>query len=123
MNGQEFVEAIKRHVRDSSITDTIEFVKKPPGRRPRKKHVELSNWFNSLSDNDKRMVEKIMEEAVDLALFGALCVIDGVRTIEDTDEKTEFQLVGIKGNKSSLINNQKDMDLHDIYNDLTNPVD
>lgn len=123
MNGIEFVEAVKNHVRDAALEDTVEFIKKPPGRKPRRKHVELSNWYNSLSEGDKNMVTRMMEEAVDSALFGLLCVVDGVRAIEDSDEKTNFQLYGIKGDEQTLINKEDDESLHDIYNSLTNTPD
>ena len=33
MNSQEFVEAIKRHVMDAAVEDTIANLRNPPGRR------------------------------------------------------------------------------------------
>ncbi len=123
MNGNEFVEAVKSHVRDVAVEDTIEFIKRPPGRKPRKKHVELSNWYNGLSEGDRNMVARMMEEAVDSSLFGLFCVIDGVRTIEESEEKTNFQLFGFKDDEQTLINNEDDESLHDIYNTLTNAQD
>lgn len=123
MNGSKFVEAIKINVRDVALEDTVEFIKKPPGRKPRNKHVELSNWYNNLSDENKQMVLRMMEEAVDSALFGLLCVIDGARTIEESVEKTIFQLRSIREGKQTLINNEDEESLHDLYNFLTNTQD
>lgn len=123
MESEKFVTSIKEHVRDASITDTLEFIKKPPGRKPRKRHVEMSNWFNSLSDDDRHMVSKMMEEAVDSAIFGFFGVIDGVRAIEDTEEKTKFELYGVRNGCRTKINEDNSEFLHDIYNALTNPTD
>ena len=123
MNADDFVHAIKLYVRDTSISDTIDLIRKPPGRRPRKKHVELSNWFNQLSEHEKLMASSVIEEAVDTALFGLFCVLDGVRTIEDSEEKTIFQLYGMKGGRNILINKEDEESLHDRFNALTNPID
>jgi len=123
MESEKFVTSIKEYVRDASISDTIEFIKKPPGRKPRKRHVELSNWFNSLSDEDRHMIRKMMEEAVDSAIFGFFGVIDGVRTIEESQEKTKFELYGVREGISTKINEDGNEFLHDIYNALTNPTD
>ena len=123
MNADYFIEAIKTHVRDTSITDTIDVLKKPPGRRPRKKLLEQSEWFNSLSEHDQHMLSQVLEEAVDAALFGLFCVLDGVRTIEESEEKTAFQLYAVKAGQKTLINCEDDEDLHDKYNALTPPTD
>lgn len=92
-------------------------------RTVRKKHVELSNWYNSLSDENKQMVLSMMEEAVDSALFGLLCVIDGIRTIEESEEKTTFQVLSIRDGEKTLVNNEDEESLHDLYNSLNSTQD
>ena len=69
------------------------------------------------------MASSVIEEAVDTALFGLFCVLDGVRTIEDSEEKTIFQLYGMKGGRNILINKEDEESLHDRFNALTNPID
>ncbi|ULO09606.1 hypothetical protein H1230_13025 [Paenibacillus sp. 19GGS1-52] len=92
---------------------------KPAGRRPRQKHVELSNWFNQLSEENQLMVRRVLTEAVDSALFGLFAVIDGVRTIEDSSDKREVELYYVRGQVKKLINKPDDEDLHDCFNFLT----
>ncbi|MCX7572397.1 hypothetical protein OS242_21030 [Tumebacillus sp. DT12] len=123
MRNTEFVESIKKYVRDTALSDTIEFIENLPGRKPRKRHVELSNWYNSLSGEDKQKIGEIMAEAVDSSLFGFLCVLDGARTIEKSDKKTTFELYAVKGGGSTRVNSEEEQPLHDIYNALTNSVD
>lgn len=123
MKNTEFVESIKKYVRDTSLSDTIKFIQKPPGRKPRRRHVELSNWYNALSSEDKQMVFRMMAEAVDSSLFGFLSVLDGARIIEDTAEKSTFELYSSNGGRTTRLNSEDGEPLHDIYNALTNPID
>jgi hypothetical protein len=43
-----------------------------------------------------------------------LCVIDGVRTVENTDTKGQFELLHVK-DKSTLLNPPGGPMLHDLY--------
>ncbi|QYR22336.1 hypothetical protein KZ483_04925 [Paenibacillus sp. sptzw28] len=119
MKPEQFIGIIKDQIRDAGINETIEFIKKPPGRKPRKKHVELSEWFNSLTDKDRSNVMKMMEEAVDASLFGLFCTLDGVRSV---GEQT-FELYVVENGDKKLLNDQNEEALHDIYNSMTNPID
>lgn len=122
MNNELFIELIKMHVRDAAIEDVISKLNKPPGRKPRERHVTQSQWFNQLSTDDKNSVKEVVQEAVDEAIFGFLAVLDGVRAVEDSSEhKGEFILMyGLEGVNERLNDPDKEY-LHDIYNGLTNP--
>ncbi|ADP11307.1 hypothetical protein EJP617_16260 [Erwinia sp. Ejp617] len=74
----------------------------------------MSGFYNSQDDKGKAFINKIIKLAADDALFGMLCVIDGVRAIEDDEDKGELVLTYQKDNKSTVLNENKD--LHDIYN-------
>ena len=51
------------------------------------------------------------------AVFGLLCIIDGVRVIEDGPEKSEFRLVRVASDGKETVLNPEDGDyLHDILN-------
>lgn len=53
MDNEYFVEAIVSCVRDTAVEDTLSVMEKPPGRKPRKKDLELSEWYNKQSISDK----------------------------------------------------------------------
>ena len=54
-----------------------------------------------------------MREAADATLFGVLCVLDGVRVIEDSCEKSEFCLTAKRSNGVTTLL-PSDVYLHDI---------
>ncbi len=116
MNNQDFVKRIIEVVREDSITDSIEDLIDPPGRKPSSEDIELSSWFNHLDDNEKEKLIKIIRRAVDTSIFGFFAVLDGVRAIESEPTKGKFELYYEKNEKSSLLNNHKEEYLHDIFN-------
>ena len=116
MEGSEFVEAVRRYVRDESIKDNLHLFSNPPGRAPKTELVELSNWYNALDDHGKEMVRRVVSESVDAGLFSLFCVLDGVRTIEEKDPKGEFKLYYVNGKAKVLINDFDKESLHDLYN-------
>lgn len=111
MNSERFVEIVKE-VRDAAIEDTFSFFEKPPGKKPRKSHIETSQWLNALDAEDKLMLRELVKEGIDYSLFGLLCAFDGVRKVESG----EFKLTYIEDDKESLLNDPDTEDLHDLYN-------
>jgi hypothetical protein len=123
LDSEYFVETIVSCVRDTAVEDTVSVMEEPPGRKPRKKDLELSEWYNKQSIRDKEMIKKALYEAVDSSLFGLFAVIDGVRTIEEAGHKGDFKLYFEKDAEKKLINERSKEYLHDIYNSITNPID
>ncbi|GAB5479922.1 MAG: hypothetical protein Marn2KO_33890 [Marinobacter nauticus] len=117
MEPKQFVAALERECRDSAVEGCLEDFESPPGRRPDPTLVQISNWFNSLAPDDREMVARAMREAADATLFGVLCVLDGVRPIEDGAEKSCFKLIAEKDNKQSVIC-PGTVDLHDLKRSL-----
>lgn len=115
MNSEQFIEIIKKVVRESSIEDTIENLEDPPGRKVSDAEQNRSNWFNELSDSERSNVESIVADAVDEALFGILSVIDGARAIEDGENKGKLELI-YNGFAKNLLNDPNKIGLHDLYN-------
>ncbi|MFC5528346.1 hypothetical protein [Cohnella yongneupensis] len=113
MNSEEFAELIK-DIRDESIDNTYSFFTKPPGRKPRQRHIELSNWLNALDDKDKVMLREFIKEGIDSSLFSLFCIIDGARKVEEG----EFKLSYIEEGKEIILNEPGKEDLHDLYNYL-----
>jgi len=114
MDQNEFVEAIKIAVIESSKKSVESVLLNPPGRQPNIQSLQLSNWFNSLTDHDKEMLQRVIRESVETTVFGFFCVLDGIRAIEDGREKGSLLLYYEKHGERFLLNNPKDDFLHDL---------
>lgn len=115
MNSEEFVKSIIDVVRDASISDSIEDLVDPPGKKPSSEDLELSNWFLHLSDKEKEIVVKIIRRAVDTSIFGFFTVLDGVRPIVDSD-KGILELYYRENDNNHFLNTNQEEYLHDIFN-------
>ncbi|WP_064792214.1 hypothetical protein [Shewanella woodyi] len=115
MNAKEFVDVIKKVVRDSSIKGVISLLKSPPGRKPKEELLEMSKFYNERTIDEKKIIQNIIELSVDNSVFGVLCVLDGVRAIEDEESKGQLTLTYEKDEKVILNKNE---DLHDYYNQI-----
>jgi len=115
MDSQEFVDVIRLVVRDSAVSDTLDVLRHVPGRSPRPEDKERSAWYNSLDIEQKRIVAGVIKDAVDSAVFGFLCVLDGVRAIEDAPRKGHLELRYVKDG-ITLLNTPTGEMLHDIFN-------
>lgn len=112
MNSQDFVEAIKRYVRDAAVEDTIANLKSPPGRRVSLQERARSDWYKGLSAADAAHVNSVIATAVHEGLFGLLAALDGARTIDDGQGR--FELTYVAGQRVLL--NPQSVDLHDLLN-------
>lgn len=113
MNAEQFVDVIKKVVTESSVKGIESILKSPPGRRPRKDLLEMSKYYNERTDEEKEIINKIIKLSVDNGVFGFFCVLDGVRAIEDGENKGTLSLIYKKDTEVVL---NKDEDLHDYYN-------
>lgn len=75
----------------------------PAGRRPTSEIVERSAWFNGLAPADQDRVQTVAEDAGKAALFGLLCVLDGVRAIEDGPSAGSLELRYIADGMETLL--------------------
>jgi hypothetical protein len=115
MDAEEFIDAIKSWVRNQAIKDVIHQLVSPSGRLVPENVKRRAEWYRNLNDSDREMLREVVAEATDSAIFGLLCMIDGVRVIENTYEKGKFELYFVKEGKKLL--NSPDIDfLHDLYN-------
>lgn len=115
MNSEEFVDAIRHHVEDAAVQDTIAALRQPPGRRVSPTERARSNWYNSLSPDQVEYVNSSIASAVHEALFGLLAVLDGARTIHDGGGR--FELTHI-GDRRVVLNEPNAIGLHDLLNAL-----
>lgn len=113
MNSQEFIDVIKTEVLESSIDATIKLFERPPGRSPAKELMEMSVWYTSLSTEDKQMVNKLIQESARGAVFNFLCILDGVKAIENNDKGT-LKLYYQRREENILLNDQSKVNLHEL---------
>lgn len=113
MTTEHFVTGLVQVVHEASVADTLTSLERgPSGRRPPKRLLELSAWYQALSAADQVRLRQVVELAVHSSLFGTLCVVDGVRTLE---EATEFELFSVQGAKRLQLNVREAECLHDEY--------
>ena len=113
MDVSEFVQVIRQQVEQPAVDGCLKNYRNPPGRRPSESLVQLSDWYKSLADEDKTMLERAMRDSVNEAIFGFFCVLDGVRVIENGEEQAELELWHVKQGVRTRINDPK---LHDELN-------
>jgi hypothetical protein len=113
VNSEDFVEALKRHVRDAAIEDTIASLKQPPGRRVPPEERARSHWYNALSAEEAEHVKSVIAAAVHETLFGLLAVLDGARTIDDEGGRFELAYVA---DQRAVLNDPEAIGLHELLN-------
>lgn len=116
MTREEFVSIVQRVVLEAAVEGTMATLERPPGRRPDEAMLQSSRWFHGLSERDRREVERLTKFAAHQAVFGFLAMLDGVRVIDDTEDKGRFLLTFEKSGKEwPLITSDGPM-LHEILN-------
>lgn len=114
MNTEEFVEIINLVVCNSTADDVISNLESPPGRQPDRELKELSVWFNSLDENAKVVVNQLIKMTSREAVKGFLCVLDGVRAIENQANKGQLELWYKRGEMKVNLNDPNGEMLHDL---------
>jgi hypothetical protein len=114
MTSEEFVDRVKIVVRDAAAAGELTILQRPPGRRPPADLLERSAWYNSLEDDQKRILSSILIDVADRAVFGFLCVLDGARTIEDGPDKGHLELRYVK-HGVTLLNPPEGDPLHELW--------
>ncbi len=116
MNRDHFVEALKTETSDSAVHGTMAWLSKPAGGAPARVKVELSTWFNRLSDADRQRIEQIVRESAELAVFNVLSLLDGMSFIDEGEQKGVLELFYRRENERILLNDPDAEYLHDVYN-------
>lgn len=114
MNAQEFVDSIKLVVAEGAVESVKTTLHKPPGRNPEFFLKELSEWYNNKNDDDKLKILEVIRLSVESSVFGFLCVLDGVRAIEETQDKGQLVLYFEKNGQQELLNDPSRDFLHDL---------
>ena len=95
----------------AAARDTIEDLRRPPGRSPRPVDLERSQWFNALGDYDQQMVAGVAARAAFGAAFGLFAVLDGVRAFDEAHGSLRLVYVDPGGNEF-VLNDPSGCELH-----------
>jgi hypothetical protein len=61
------------------------------------------------------MLHEALTYAAESAVFGVMCVLDGVRAIESGSEKGDLELYYVKGDRKILLNDPQNEELHNLF--------
>lgn len=114
MSPKYFVEIVKEVVQEQAINDMIETLIEPVGHEPPAQSKVMSDFYLSLSQEQKDILKNIIRNTSEMTLFGLFCVLDGVRAIESGEDKGLLELWYRKGDYTLLINNEDEDFLHDL---------
>lgn len=115
MKPQEFVDAVRELVLHAAVEDTVSVVSNPPGRRPSRDLVELSEWFNNLPEADQAMTKRLLALASRQAVFGLLAVLDGARKIAPSEATPDyFELRHVHGAETDILGGPDGASLHEL---------
>ncbi|MFB6455593.1 hypothetical protein ACE38W_10015 [Chitinophaga sp. Hz27] len=116
MNNVEFVNAIKAAVERPAIHGIVALLQTNKLQNDRLKR--MSAFYSALDDKGQMIVEEIIKESVNSAVFGFFCALDGVRAIEHGPNKGTLELRYKNSMKQTdiLLNDFDEEFLHDLYN-------
>jgi hypothetical protein len=122
MTNEEFTQRIRQAVYEPSIEGVVGVLQQPPGRKPSGNLVALSQWFNQLPVDQRERVQAVIQLAVRQAVFGMLTVLDGVRSISDSEERGTLELRYIAEGQSVLLNDPASVPMHDLFAEKVPPL-
>jgi len=108
MNAQEFVEAIKV-IMHAGVSGLIKGIENPPGREPRHKLMRISEFYNGLTEEDRRTFQDALEMAAEDGFSSMLLILDGALAIED-GMKGQLELYYSDGTKRIRLNDPDEQD-------------
>lgn len=117
MDREFFVKNLS-NIKNSIVEGLIKIYDKPPGRKPNAVLKEISSFYHSIPTQSQNILRNALDDSVSSGIFHFLCILDHVSFIEDTEEKTTFELYAVKGGKRVLLNDEQDEPLHDMFNGL-----
>ena len=118
MNTEQFINGIKISLKDNKKERFLNHFENLPGRNPHKKDILISEGIKKLDTESRKLLGNVIDEAIDSTIFSFLCILDHVRTIEDSEDKTTFELYAVKNGERVLINDPNKEELHNLYNSL-----
>ena len=115
-DSREFVQIVKHHASDGVGRDTLKSaLRTNPFDANPDSSERIRKFVENLSESDKQTLSLILQEAAERAVFGTLCVLDGVGG--NFDGVFEIYAVDPDDSKSHVNPENTEM-LHDIYSEL-----
>jgi hypothetical protein len=116
MEPEEFVALVKKYCAASAADGVYSISRDPKRRQPTAFDLTLSEWIKSLDEATTEFLKYLLSETAESAIFGILCVLDGVRVVSEeqtTEPPGEFVLEFRTEHSTVLLNDQCKM-LHDL---------
>lgn len=117
MDTRQFVKAIRSYAGDIATKSIAEDLKDEPSPGWPDSLRSEARWFSSLTADDQARALAVAARAVDAALFGLFCILDGARSVERSSERGEFRVVYVKGGIVRELSNPQVL-LHEIYREI-----
>lgn len=89
-------------------------LKDPPGRKSKQKLKELSEYFNSKPEEERKNIIDIVELSINSTIFSMLCIFDQVNKLDDNIDNIKLSISS--NNQEILLNDFEKQDLHDLFN-------
>jgi hypothetical protein len=122
MNEEEFVGAIHQAVYEPVVDGTLSDLRQPAVPSPGERDRALQGWYLGLDETGQRMVREVVRNAAHAAVFDFLCVLDGIRVIDDPPHVgLQLTVVYPDGTKADLGGSSSVEEMHDIFNGLVHP--
>ena len=100
---------------DAAVSDALAATKRPPGRRPAAALVELSDWYNGLSDSDRAMLKRMLSMVARYSVFGLFAVLDGARKVDPLASASDyFELRHVHGDTEDILSGPEGEPLHEL---------
>jgi hypothetical protein len=116
MDTEEFIRRLRSVVGQKTAEEVVAVYERPPGRSPSPRVVALSNWYAALKPHEREMVQHVAEDAAHAAVFGTLCVLDGVRRFDLANPPGTLELWYVRGEQRVRLNRSVGEMLHDAWN-------
>ncbi len=75
----------------------------------------MSSWYVAQDEKTRAAIRQIADRVADATVFGFLCVLDGVRVVENRESKGSFELWYVNGSDRVLLNREDAEFLHDLW--------
>lgn len=115
MSPKYFVEITRKVVHEQAVNDVIETLLEPVGNKTSQENVQMSAFYGSLTEEQKGVFNRILLNTSEMTMYGLFCVLDGVRAVENGENKGSLELWYRNGEFTQLLNDPDDEFLHDLF--------
>jgi hypothetical protein len=116
MEGEAFVLAMKRVIRDATSHAMISRLQNPTGREPSARTLRLASWYAALDEGHREMVKETVRATAEVALFSLCAVLDRSRPF-DMPPHGSLELYHVRDNQRHLVNDPTKQQLMDFVAD------